>query len=524
MDETAGRTWGIVLMVNGAILLVVVLVAMVANVRPVFAADPANYDVEYSVTNFYTTNGGVIYHFTNLDPATQYVWLLQGIDENAIGFQALGMKQFSGGATATITWQWGLGDFDRGDGTAYTGAARVVDSFGNEVGRHYLYSGCGSTAGQACVIYDWPAAGGVNAQDHRIGIGLRFHQLARNTDGWFHPYKDASAVLTKQGETTILHYRFDPAIIPTTDEYRIYELATGDLMYTFALQDLYEYNDDDRRSILGVSTQAKSFVVLSTNGVLPAFINHAENATAWGNGDNPHTAYFDVGAYDYERTNAAGANVDDGESVFLVGVANTEWNIRNSQDNIGESQIMRLELETYSEGIWSSGYLDHELDDSLMGNLDSADYAYQLRRSDTFTVFGVSTDDVVVTWGIFPTLTNMTTAILAERRFEVDFTYAISNFISPQDRIESTLNGLGMDTPLGRGIALLVVMLGVMLLAAKRGAKGLVPFALIFLFVGGAWLTVGLGDGLTAVLFAISAVVVLFMLVNNRRKDQGFSG
>lgn len=506
-----------------------VLVAVFAmNPATASAQDAANYTAEFSATNFYANDALLGYHFTGLDTTADYVWLLQGIDENNDPIQALAMKFHSGATTASPIWSGEQGDFDRGDGTLYTGAARVIDNFGNELGRHYILAGCSDSLSLACGYpgLDWQFnLTAVNGIASRFVIGKNMNTTDLNADNYFHPYKNQNAVITQQGGITFLHYS---ATTPGTDELRIRDTNTGDVVLRIEIADLVTYNTDVRNSVLTPWHVNASFVVLNTAGSELSFINDRQEVAAFnqvGSGDNPHTAIIEYGAYDYHRYTSGGTWVNDGESILLVNNNRpAEWEIKNNQDQISESGQLRLELESHTEAIWDSRFLDHKLEDSVEGVQDTDNYAFQRRRNDVYTVSGVSQVGVVTTWSITPTVHNAVAAALAHRRFEVDFTYEISNVVAVADRVEEVLNGFGMDTPLGRGLAMLVIMGVVIIAVAKQGAKGIIPFGMIYLAVGGAWLALGLGDAITTILFGISAVVLIFLMINSRKSEGGLEG
>lgn len=505
------------------VFVAVVAVFFGANTVGVSAAAAGDYHAEFSSTNLYGGDNLLIYHFTGLDPDSDYVWLLQGVSISGGPNEALGLRFLDGdGATTTHTITFDYQDFNNQNGTIFSGPAQVIDNFGNVVGKHYILGMCADDSYEHCGEQEWSNPGGENGVDNRVLVRKpEYGQMIQNVDGWFHEYDNSAFVTVGKGDYLILHYLYDPAIVPTDEIYQIYDIATSALLYRFYLDDLYTYNDDVRRVTLGETIQTYNFVILTTNGVTPDWINHDQNAEAWTLGDNPHSASFEYGVYDYERTTAGGASIDDGESVFIVSKGGrTEWAIGGKQESIGAGNDIRLVVESKTEAVWTDGYLDHELNDTQEGSMDGDNYAYSPYRTTSYPV-GIIEGFETSVWVIYPTTTNMTTASLSERRFFFEHDYAISSSMLIVDRVEDTLEGFGFDTPMGRALAMLLLMVVIMLFMSSRRVRGFVPFALAFLFIGGGWLIIGLGDGLTSVLFGISAVVVIFLLIQHRKRSEG---
>ena len=510
--------------------LLILAVGFVATTQSASAAhgDSANYSHEFSSTNLYSNDGELAYHFTGLVAAEDYLWLLQGIDEDGGPLAALETKSFSGATSVTITWKGNEGAFDRGDGTLYTGPVRVIDNFGNSFGPHFLAPGCSQNFLWECQeTFCWTdTCTAVNGPTDRVVVGDRANLQDENADGYFHTYNNPNVYLTLLGEYTLLHYRCPPGGGACgTDEYRFHKLNDPTVTHRFEIQDFVDYNTDINNSVLTPWFPYQSFVILNTNGETLPFINHTQNDNAFNNvgaGDNPHEAVFTYGAYDYTHTDVAGVFVSDGESVMLVGKEHgSEWSIQSPQISFEAGHIMFVELETDTEEIWDSSYNDHELVDSVAGVLDSDDYIYVKRRSDSFTISGVPSDEETLTWTITPSDSNATVKTLAEMRFDIEFVYEILSTLPAGNRVEKVLQGFGMDTPLGRTLGLLAIMGALMIFAASQGAKGFIPFALIFVMSGGAWMALGLGDPLTLIIFGIAAVVLLYMMVKAPAESGG---
>lgn len=489
------------------------------------AQNPAVYASEYTQTNLYTSDGVLAYHFSGLDINTDYVWLLQGFSPNEIGLQALGRKFSSGSTTADVAWTVGLGDFDRVSGAVYNGPARVIDVFGNIVGTHYLLAGCNFLGTTECENKptEWIEAGGINTVINRIGIGDHFNTLDRNSDGWFHPTKNVGAVSVTLGETTILHYN---TATTTTDQIRIFNLNNSTAVYTIELQDLVDYQIDVRNSVLTPQNAGKNFVVLNTLGTELTFVNKVQENAAFNapaSGANPHELFFSTGGYDYIKTDSVGAHIADGESTMIVtesSGAGREWTLRTGNANIRFGSNMTVQMQSASRGVWDSGLNDHQLDDDLQGTIDTDNYAFIPTRFDVYLVAPIASV-AVSTFTVRPTLSNLNTAVLIERQFEIDLPYTITaTGMNIGERIEVTLNGIGFDTTLGRTLAMLLLIVIVLVILANKGHGSFQAGSMVYLIIGGAWIVAGKADTLTTILFAISAMIILFLLVRMQRGNK----
>ncbi len=503
------------------IVIMLVFVAMFAAVPGnVYAQSPANYTAEYGVTNFYTDDAVLEYHFAGLDVTEHYQWVMRGINQDGTPGEIISVKNSLGSAAVTITWTSLAGDFLLANGLPHVGAAEVADHFGQIQGVHFMLPGCNLILSLECSNADWLQGGAaVSSPLARVGIGPSMNQFPLNADGYFHIYTDPVSVLTRQGGVSFLHFKF---LVGSVDEFRIYNKNSPAVAYTISHEDLEAYNTDDRNSVLTPYNPTNSFVVLNTNGVRPQYINRVQDLIAWSNGDNPHTLQVPTGAYDYTYHDSFGVWVADGESTWLVGNNPTIefWSV-SVQEHVSESGQLRQTFISETLGIWESGYINHELNDSLMGLIDSDDYAYAKRRSYEYTVFGVQTDDVLSTWSIHPTLSNLNTATLSDRRWDIELLYNIDQTISIADRAENTLNQLGWDTPLGRTLAMLILMMSVFYALARNGARSIYGYALTFLVIGGGWIAIGLGDGLSTLLFGISAIVLVWTMIGMRSSNEG---
>ncbi len=510
-------------MLKWIIWLLLILALIMVRVDNVRAQAAATYTHEFNSTNLYTNDGQLTYHFTNLDANANYVWLLQGIDENGIGIQALGMKFFTGGTSATI--QWIDDDFDRGNGTLYSGPARVIDNFGNRFGPHYLLPGCLIAAVTNCGPdnIDWVQDGTAeNPEDDRFVIGRVAHIEDENVEGWFHPLRDHNVVMIVEGDFTFLHYRAD---VPSTDEYAIMRMSDSTVLARFIIADLITYNTHVGLTVLTARQPENNFIVLNTSGEQLGFINRVQEDAAFnqiGSGDNPFTLTLGLGAYDYIRTDNVGAHVTDGESVLLIGSGGrNEWRLFSNQDEVRVATNINLDLHTQTVEIFDDGFRNHTLIDDIGGAIDTADYDFTKRRSDFYEVQAQPVA-VALDWLIAPVVSNLEDiGGLTNRRFIVSHDYVtfVPNAQESQDlrqRIENNISGIGFDTTFGRGLALVLMIMVAFIALGRRHVRGIIPYGLTFIIIGGVWIGVGMSDPLTTILFGVSSLVMVFLMINAR--------
>lgn len=502
------------------VALLVAIVSMVGMLPDTAsAADPANYDAEYSATNFYTTSNTLRYYFSGLDPATEYTWNLQKVlHDGSLGF-VMATKRFTGGTFVTVDFEDLKGDFglDLAGGYArYQGPARVVDNWQQVKGRHYMLYGCSSSLQIDCPNYDWQFTGAaVNPETDRHVIGSSYLS-GLNDDGYFHDVDRPSASIVQVGNFTFLHYR---ATTPGTDVYRILKKDSTTVLYEFKIADLVTYNTDIRNSVLTPTFVEQSFVVLNTDGSYRPFISIEQDRAAFSqaaSGDNPHRAVFEAGAYDYKRTSSIGVNISDGESTMLVSKnLNDEWKLISAANLVPANGTLRLEIISNTQEIWDSGYLDTTLTDSVLGVIDTDDYLWRKSRTTAYTVDGIE-QVATATLRIDPVSSNLAFASLADRRYEVSIDYAILNAFTPESRTENTLAGFGMDTDLGKGIGMVLAILIGLFTVAYFGGKSFTAFGVAYIAIGGVWLVLGMGNVLLTIVFAATVLVILFAIFSGK--------
>lgn len=482
------------------IALVVVGRLSISSVMAAPMAAPQDYSYTYNVTNVYT-NHVLSYSVSGLDTATQYEFTFQMTDVNGLVTSEIG-SDILGPGIASGTFGTDFSGFE----DSY-GPLRVVDNFGQTLGKHFV---------APAYLDSWQGNAGVTDAENKQGIGgVPYVEL--NPD-YHHPFTDHGEVLTQYGEYTLLHFR----TATTTDRFiKLFDISTHLEVAEFSVEELYDYN----REITGSYSptfEGLSFVVLNTAGTTLNFINAAQDAAAFGGSyDNPHELSIGPGIYEYARYNGVGTLISFGESVWIVSrtTDGLEWflQIKNLSAIDGGQQCARMYQRTPE--VWA-GYSDQLLEDSSVGVLDATDYAYDDYRNQCYSAGAFASTPATVTWS-WQALSMVEASIdEADFRFEIEESYDIieTGTFDAVETISTGLENFGLDTPFGNIVVMVAGMIGIMWITKN-------PFvALIgFLAIGGLLILLGFSTNLTKIIFAGSAVlgVVLYFrgMTNNRREE-----
>ncbi len=156
-------------------------------------------------------------------------------------------------------------------------------------------------------------------------FGLAVNDVAYNTSTDFlFDGKNHQQHLVKQGDYFILHYRFP--IDSLGNDYRIkfaYE-NENKIVLEFSADDIYTFQGGTQPA------HRRGFIVVSTNGDIPAFVDNRDNiaVTSFSIADNPFTAKFEKGVYTMAGFDNENNKKADGQSPLLIGSrADREWHL-----------------------------------------------------------------------------------------------------------------------------------------------------------------------------------------------------
>lgn len=524
------------------ILLSIAVVFITVNESSPANAQTIPYTYAYNATNLYTDDV-VYYEFSGLDTSTAYGFGIYTVDiETGANINQLSRKVVGPGTT-TGSWFFGVPVIGVSEGSwpdGYTGPIRVIDSFGNVIGEHFVTEPPLTPDAEQV----WETSSGIfafqtkqvigNLNDYQSGACRSVVNNAINASGLHHGYEPCQST-TKFGDIALLHFQFDPIgyVAPTTDEINIINLSLGSsaLSLTIDLDDICEYQE------LGVSaagcntyTAFDSFLVINTGpGELPwvnyqladvAFtLSGSLNPMRWG---APRLAANNgLGAYSCYREVAAVAT-SDCESVWLVSndatseVANsTEWEI-NLLDKVKESGTQQVIFNQDTEQIWDAYHGAYTFEDTTSGYSDTTIYSYVSERTDSYTVFNSAVDDVFVYWALEPVFVHSVAVAVVpdDYVFITAYQYDITPVTTFAEAIDQALNRWGTSqTALGRTLVQVVVLIGAMMVVAWSPARGSVlAYMLVWTAVGGGWTIAGLSSDVGALVWGIITVALWVMV------------
>jgi hypothetical protein len=473
-----------------AVLLLGLLAAFLLGPVRALAQVPQDYTSDYNVGGLYTDTA-LIYEFSGLDSTVEYTWKVERVNDNDAPIETVGTWSVGpGSATATRFINYWPSNIE--------GPLRVVDHWGQVVGRHYI---------TAAPHSEWFQTNAVNTQE-KSGVALVVYNDV-DANNYQHDETNPESVLVASGDRVLFHYRTDA--LGTTDVIRLVDIDGGATVAEYPLSELYDFNGG------GGSTEDAfrfwSYVVLSTDGTPPTWIDGDKSSSTF-TVDNPHTLVLPAGAYEYARLTSAGALVAEGESILLVSSdpRPEEWTVtlRGSVSG-GDPQTLRLRAST--EAIWDA--LDSRtIEDSLLGSQLAVIDAWALVRHDQYLTAVTSSADATSSWCLAATA--LTWATASERRLCESADYLIRPNPGLTPRLENLLQAWDLNDDLGH---LMMFTVGVVLslVAAHRwmpSTLGSYRYIAVYLLLAGAalisqWLTgwVALVIGLTLLLLVVLLVM-----------------
>lgn len=529
-----------------AVALIAAVLAVVSNVAdsPDASASPANYDWTTSAINFYTDNT-ILYEFSGLDTTAAYSWFVETTDDYGAVIERIGTHTSVG--SAIHTWFHGNSINDSRWPANYTGPMRVVDNYGNVLGRHYITPPPGA---------DWETSDGDTDQGLKQSPGNTEHggacaappYWALNPDGYHHSYNPCSVQVHKSWPSSyfLLHFRLDVAEYGDGDLITFSPVGDTSQEVAFNLDSIIDYNHDSDwpGGMSEVNTQ--SFVVVNTGDRELPFIDYTKSENAFDPEDDlvldrdPHKASFnplaaftafDFGSYSCQRLTSGFIWQSDCESVILISKQipltrneGREWDIRPGASVIGEggTQLVHLTQHTVEiwdgyNGAWFVGDCD-DLDCPSVDYFDSTVYAFALSRQLDFVVDTLPVDteseDHRLVWQVTPISINGG-AITAEELIFIPGLYNNESIytISVTGGIQSGFSGffdsVGFGTPLGKSLVFLFgLLISIGAVAAMRG--NYLMQLISFSATGGTLLSLGFRTNLLVAAF-LAVLIALWL-------------
>lgn len=476
------------------------------------------YGWQYTGTNVYNEFGTIFYEFTGLEIGAEYRWdlytvdpdtgqLLQSVDFNTLVPTTVTGTMYFG---SPITGPIGPNDRTQVVPFDYQGPLAVVDSNGSILGRHFVasdpglqadsdwFSGAGNTA-----IYDKQVIGRFDV----TGFCENPAAAPLNADGWQHTFKPCS-VATLSDDYAILHYQIDPTYVPTSDLRVIFfEIPTTDVEMTLYIDDILSYQTTASASVECACVYLSFMIVNTSGGYLP-FVNNSIANAAFTTGDNPMTAEFPPGVYNYSRNDMAGW-VADGESVWIVtdDPARNEWTL-SGVGEVGVDGTQSLQAKAVTSEVWDSYHGYQLVADVDAGYSDTTIYTFAQTRNHIYTVGSSESTDVVAQWVNRASAINSGLATTTEMEFEVQFYYDIVTQRTFESSFAEVLNNAGLDNDPGRAIVLTIILFAGMIGVAGISGLGanIYAYLIVWTGLGATFILGGFGSLLVNTIFTIMTI------------------
>lgn len=471
-------------------LAMVVVVVVAGSTRA--SANPAVFTVDYNYTNLYSPTHTLLYEFSGLDATVGYLFWVDLIDESGNTTQRIAEYYAFGDTTFNIVLTTlNGGGFPPG----YTGAFKVWDSWGGFVNYHYLmplpstdwFSGDGEYAANEKVVMGAPISSG----ECRSPV---FRDLDAN--GLHFATNAPCSVQVVNESYFILWINMDAADVGDNDTVRIGNMAS---LSEFMDIDLDDYAAFQFGGFSGGITDLNTYnyIVVNLDDEPLPFVNNLRASGIFTTEDNPlvysveNPDSFEAGVYycgRFEHDSTPFTLISNCESPLLVGniAGVNEWSIEARYDPIPESQQQQITQRQYTEEIWETYNGGSVVEDSEEGVLDSNVYEYFQTRTSTFQV-GANSGGETLSWSVTPQSLAYGLGLIellpAEWIFEVLDLYEI---VPPGTVAPPGVGGigfnllerLGLNTPMGKIFALVLVMLislkGTASLTGRKEAQVLV--------------------------------------------------
>lgn len=344
-------------------------------------------------------------------------------------------------------------------------------------------------------------------------FALAINDVAYNTGtGFLFDGTNHQQHLVKQGDYFILHYKLP--YDSRDKDYRIKIAYENEniIFLEFSIQDIYTFQGGNTISY------RQAFIVVSTNGEIPAFVDNRNNiaVASFTKADNPFTAKFKKGVYTmagFDNLNVKGA---DGQSPILIGSnADREWFLTADSLSVRQGYQIRWnvfrETKEISDVFNEHVFIDIPRQDEF-GELITTDYRriVNIRYIVTDTI-GVG-ENGSVGWFInnpnnwfFGLDSNQFSYVLSS-----DYSIRLPNSI--EDNLKDFLTAFGFDNTIGYMIFSVITLVAVSFVLAyyKAGTTviAVANFGLIGIFAAlgfiPLWLIVGM------VMLAVIGLITVF--------------
>lgn len=459
-------------------------------------------DYDFNVVNLYTNNI-LIYFFEGMTEDDNFLVFLERLNDDGEYVDSIQARVVIADASgeANISWSETQETWDSDDQYPM----RVVDDFGNILGYHFLSPepddswgtliGDGDEPDKLCIggcIYNAETG---NSNHHESSLSVA----------------DQNKILTFENDYTLMHYRCDHTNQDADDKVQVSNIESGTVVFEAMVSELIEYNAPD--DSFGDGYACNTFVVLSTNGEQPPFINEDQDSDASWSLDNPHTADFPVAGYSYARVDdgMGDAVIREGMSVWgVTSKADREhWTVESRNAEITADDQNRAIRRAKDENLFNA-FPEMELTDSALGIIDGADHSFFTFRQDYYDVSPIPSNNVVLAWTLEADDLHygQTTS---EYQLEATSIYDVVGVPAQPSRgelLREVQAENGLDTDVGSLALFLVLGLALFIFMAWIGARKPQVFALAYIALSGMFILTLNTTTFSAFIIGISAIVV----------------
>lgn len=401
------------------------------------------------------------------------------------------------------------GNFDRNI-TTFTetadsnGNLTVEYTFNEQNGEGYPYRLQDVERGETLMkgfVADTPHEEFRDSNDNRGSFdAVAFGNVVYNDDSFNNLMYDGdnpNQSVVQQGDYILLHYRLP--IASQDDEHRINiasENTESELGY-ISSKDIYDFQGGDDTG------ERRSFLVLNTDGSIPAFIDDNTDTSFDDSTLNPFEANLSKGVY----TAMLEDTVDDEEylsenPLFVSDVEEEEWQLYADNSSVREGYFIRWNVIRETEEIWEVMEDDLFLDTPRQDN-----FVDQLEEYNDSTVIRYRVSDDIdvgeegsVTWELAKSSTGDWYYGHSNAVFNVDITedYEIREFRALEDNVNSFLSSIGLDDTAGEMFVVTLVT---------------VTATILVIWLGGGFSTVAVVNAGLIALFSIIGFIPLWFII-----------
>ncbi len=496
-----------------SLFIIFVLLGLVFTSSTV-SAQVEDYTFSYSSTNVYVSQS-LTYTISALDASTEYRFSLYIMrrDLPAIVESIVQTQSCTGSTSCTI----GFKLFELVPTNTFA-PAQVRDNFGQLLGEHFLAPGVD--------IAPW-ATNQQNPADEKTVISEGARPLFAAALGVNHfelLVENGERIITTIGDYTLMHYR--TSLADYQNEFIEINVASAasDSQAYFHVEEFVEYNRHSSNPSIS-SQNIHSFIVLNTSGVLPVFVDQAQNAAFTGLYDNPHTLTMGTGIYNYARLDGAASVKSYGESVWIVSSRKPDWT-STVRPSIGITRNQVVTLRAVEQAVYDAypdlTLLDCELGDPVAScdTVDSTDYSFLTSRNVAFAVDGTPIENNFVLWQRNATSWQYGQPLTKTNLYFESGSYDIVPIVGLDERIADIVADSGVDQGTMFLIFFLILNMLTYIALFAMNLRSPMLYGLVFLGFGVMFMFSGWFTTWIAIIMGFLMVIVMLAMFKGTRNAE----